>query len=113
MLSCNLRIVLTNHSCSAKEVNPKLIISRPKKINPRPINIFPDTLTFLFLMSNIMNEPKNIRGKQIVDTKSNEMIYARTVVPICAPIMIGIACFKSSSPALIKPTTITVVALDD
>ena len=41
------------------------------------------------------------------------MTQAVTVVPILAPIMTDIACPSSSSPALTKLTTISVVALED
>ena len=43
----------------------------------------------------------------------NEMICAVTVVPIFAPKMIPIDCRRVRSPALMKPITMTVVALDD
>ena len=42
-----------------------------------------------------------------------EMIQAVIVVPMLAPMMTPIACASVRSPALTKPTTITVVALED
>ena len=42
-----------------------------------------------------------------------EMIQAVIVVPIFAPIITPMAWARVSSPALTKPTTITVVALED
>lgn len=42
-----------------------------------------------------------------------EMIQAVKVVPILAPIITLIACLRVRSPAFTKPTTITVVALED
>ena len=42
-----------------------------------------------------------------------EMIQAVIVVPMFAPIITPMAWARVSSPALTKPTTITVVALED
>ena len=44
---------------------------------------------------------------------SKETICAVTVVPMLVPKMIPIACERFSSPALMKPITITVLALED
>ena len=97
----------------AIELNETLMSSRPKNKKPRPTIILPLNLSLRLFKSRITNAPIKISGKQIFDITSIEMIKAKTVVPIWAPIIIGTACFKSSSPALINPTTITVVALDD
>ena len=43
----------------------------------------------------------------------NETIQAVTVVPIFAPKMTPIACYRERISALTKLTTITVQALDD
>ena len=44
---------------------------------------------------------------------SNATICAVMVVPMFVPKMIPIDCARFRSPALIKPITMTVVALDD
>lgn len=112
-LSPRVVMMLLNQSVSANEPNDILISSRPKNKKPIPVIILPDSFHFLLLISITTNAPTKINGRHTTDTTSSEMIYARAVVPIWAPIIIGRACFKSNSPALIRPTTITVVALDD
>ena len=44
---------------------------------------------------------------------SNETSCAVMVVPIFVPMMMPTACARFSSPALMKPITITVLALED
>ncbi len=48
----------------------------------------------------------------MLDT-SNAMICAVMVVPMFAPKMMPIDCTRFRSPALTKPITMTVVALED
>jgi len=64
------------------------------------------TINGLYVVSD-MTEPDIIR------TDIEETSHAVNVVPILAPMMTVIACLSPRRPALTKPTTITVVALDD
>ena len=53
---------------------------------------------------------KNFRKKASLSIPPRLKSQAVTVVPMLAPIMTLIACFKLISPELTNPTTITVVA---
>ena len=83
----------------------------PKNSSPKPRMLSPHPLTVRFLES-VMTKPIVIAGSASPE-RLNEMICAVTVVPMFAPKMMPIACDRFSSPALMKPMTMTVVALDD
>ena len=53
------------------------------------------------------------RRKLSPSTLERRRIWAVTVVPMLAPMMIHTAWFSVIMPALTKPTTITVVAEED
>lgn len=105
-------MIFENHVVSENEEKDTLISIIPRKMNPNPSNILPVRFHFLLSTINTMIAPKKIRGNAISSTPI-EMMKARTVVPICAPIIIGRAFLRSINPAVISPTTITVVAEED
>ena len=47
------------------------------------------------------------------NVKPSDMIQAVTVVPMCAPRMMEMACARVSRPALTNDTVMSVVAVDD
>ena len=83
----------------------------PKKSKPNPRIDSPQPLAER-LFESVMTNPIVIAGSARPE-RLNEMICAVTVVPMFAPKMMPIACVRFSSPALMNPITMTVVALDD
>ena len=88
----------------------------PRKSREKPMMNSP-MLWYLSFLNCIRTKPSRKRGMESAAMSnlkpSREMIQAVTVVPILAPIMTPMACFRVRSPALTKLTTSTVVALDD
>ena len=87
-----------------------LIIPIPVNNIPKPNIIFPISLLF-FALANITNAAPTNTNNGAIWSNLNATNWAVIVVPILAPIIIPAACAKLISPALTKPTTITVVAL--
>ena len=93
------------------------IRSKPKKRSPNPTNVSPMRRTMANLGINWAKKPIAITGKaksEICILKPNKLtIHAVIVVPILAPKITPKDWYRFNKPALAKPTTITVVALDD
>ncbi len=87
------------------------MVSMPRKRKPRPRSVSLQLDTFRFGMNEKIR-PMMIEG-MISQLRSNATSWAVTVVPICEPRIRPIACTSVSSPALTKPTTITVLAPED
>ena len=94
-----------------KELMDADITSSPTKIMPMLPMICPARLT-LSLPIIDMNAPTHaIAAKNAVTGRDwSATICAVTVVPMLAPMMIAVACLRVMTPALTKPTTMTVVA---
>ena len=92
-------------------VSSSLMISIPKKRNPKPSTVSPIPRRF-FRRMKLSSRPTMIAGIARTPT-SNETICAVIVVPILDPMMIPIDWARFRSPALMKPITMTVVALED
>ena len=88
------------------------IISIPINKIPKPAIISPIASSFLLLKKAINTTPiKAIIGAKAVISKA--ISCPVIVVPILAPMMTHTAFFNCISPALTKPTIITVVADED
>ena len=87
---------------------------RKRRLNPMTNSLMLRNLSFLERLSR---KPSAIMGTAMALTSAlkpkMEMIQAVIVVPMFAPIITPMAWARVSSPALTKPTTITVVALED
>ena len=88
------------------------IISMPRKSRPKPVNIAPRFLTTVFFDASIRITPTSTAAAATLE-KFSAISSDVTVVPIFAPIMTPTACASDIMPALTKPTTMTVVAVDD
>ncbi len=88
-----------------------LIISRPMNSIPRYASIEPIFLIFAFA-DIIMNAPTpaSIARKSVTFRLCSDTRKPVTVVPMLAPIMMGVACIRVIIPAFTKPSTMTVVA---
>ena len=92
------------------------IRDRPRNKRQKPMinSLIFRSLSFLDILRMT---PTVIRGTASAEISAlnpkMEIIQAVMVVPMLAPIITPIACDKVNNPALTKPTTITVVALDD
>ena len=88
-----------------------LIIFRPTKIRPRPLQRLPAICTFSFFTKPIIT-PAKARKYMTILKKSffSATSTLVTVVPILAPIMMGVACISVITPALTRPIAITEVA---
>jgi len=96
---------------SANGFTATFIDSIPVNSKPKPINTSPTCLYFSLPPNKYSKIPiPNASGAKPV--KSNDTIWAVIVVPIFAPIITPTACGSPIRPALTKPTTITVVALE-
>ena len=96
---------------------PNISVAKPRRI--RPVSFF---LPFAVRYSTMpitarigvkddgFNSCTNRLSPLMPDSDSS---HAVTVVPMFAPIMTGMDCFRLRSPELTKPTTMTVVAEDD
>ena len=95
---------------------------RPVNKRPIPINSKPVSRAFFFFFISKSIKPTNSKIGAIFDGLKKDKILpsklaslsicAVTVVPIFAPIIIGIEFFNFKIPALTNPTTITVVAVE-
>ena len=88
----------------------------PMKRRPKPMRTCPQNRAFLVLPNMLMPNPIPTAGSAYwvtLKTDIEDTSHAVTVVPMLAPIITLIACFRTISPALTKPITMTVVALED
>ena len=87
---------------------------RKRRLKPTTNSLMSRHFPFLDML---MMKPRAISGTANMDTSAlkpkRAMIQAVKVVPMLAPIMTLMACLRVRRPALTKPTTMTVVALDD
>ena len=92
------------------------ISERPRKSRENPITSSLMLRSFS-LFERLSTNPRAISGTAMMDMSAlnpnTAMIQAVIVVPMFAPIITPIAWASDSRPALTKPTTITVVALED
>ena len=92
------------------------ISDKPKNNSEKPTMHSPMCLCCSRL-AMLSTKPTAISGTARMEMSilkpSNEMSHAVTVVPMLAPMMTPMAWPSANRPALTKPTTITVVALDD
>ena len=113
-----LPAIFTKNACvpglSSKPSKAPFIKSIPMNRMPKPRMISPTFLTVLVLPNICSPKPIAIAGSAydvILSSKPDiETSQAVAVVPIFVPIITDIACLRVSSPALTKPTTITVEA---
>ena len=92
-------------------------MSKPKNNSPKPTIVSPMRRTTINRGVNWAKKPTAITGSaksEISILNPNKLtIHAVIVVPMLAPKMTPNDWYRFSSPALAKPTTITVVALED
>jgi len=81
----------------------------PRKSTPKPRNTCPICLAVLDLPTKVRVKPMAIVGNAR-SVSLRDTICAVTVVPILAPRITPAAWLRFISPALTKPTTMTVVA---
>lgn len=86
--------------------------SMPINIREKPIRISPTKLTFLFFDIRLINI-LIIKGIKPYFPTLKAIICDVMVVPIFAPIIIGVAWYRVSKLVSTSPTKITVVALLD
>ena len=101
-----------NDGKSPRIFNSSLMMPMPKNSIPKPKMVSPQPRTELRLESIITSRPMKMAGIAS-PPRSNEMTWAVMVVPMLAPKMMPIPWVRFSKPALMKPMTITVVALED
>ena len=88
------------------------MVFMPMNRMPKPIVMVPNCLAVLYLSGRFERiSPRNVKmaAKSICTDSSSDV----TVVPMFAPIITPTACVRDISPALTKPTTMTVVAEED
>ena len=88
-----------------------VMASMPTNKMPSPIMICPNSLKLDRLPASWQIAPTAVN--RTPKFSLTDSIREVTVVPILAPMMTPMALLRDSSPALTKPTTITVVALED
>ena len=86
---------------------------RPTKTSPKPQKRLPTIFTLSFLTKLIITPQKarkyiSILIKLVLSATINPV----TVVPMFAPIIIGVACISVITPAFTRPIAITVVAAE-
>ena len=101
-----------NASDSRSGIMDELIMSMPMNKTPRPAMIWPKWCTRGDLRNTTITTPRNANAGASAPM-SSAMSWPVTVVPMLAPMMIHTACCSVIIPELMKPTTITVVALED
>ena len=95
----------------ANSLSGPLMTDKPKNKMPMHKKIYPASLNFFLLENRYSISPRKMnRGANV--SILNEMICAVRVVPIPAPMMRLIACVRFIKPALIKPMTITLKAVE-
>ena len=84
---------------------------KPTKIKPKPDKILPIVFIFSFLVNKLIKAPIPVKPIAIAIKSKvcNAAIWAVTVVPIFAPIIIVAAWPNVIIPALTRPITMTVV----
>ena len=88
------------------------IRSMPRKSRPKPVKMEPRFLTSVFFDASIRITPTSTDAAATLE-KFSAISSEVTVVPMLAPIITPTACASVIMPALTKPTTMTVVAVDD
>ena len=86
--------------------------SNPRNTSPSPASRSPMLFVFSFFASMFMKMPTHAKmvTNSINGISAMTEKYAVIVVPMFAPMMIAVAENRDISPALTKPTTMTVVA---
>ena len=115
-----------NASDSERGSTEEVIDISPVKRIPKPMKISPRGLEFFFFTNIIRIIPTTSAiGARVEGLKNSRIalpdesisirriICAVTVVPIFAPRTIHTACLRFKTPAVISPTVITIVAVDD
>ena len=111
---------------SAKPFTAPVIFIKPTNRIPKPMQISPASLLFLLLTNIIRIIPaKRATGAKVsvskshnsqfwpsLSTKAKVVIQAVIVVPILAPITMETACRKVRTPAPIRATARTMVAVE-
>ena len=83
----------------------------PRKIKPKPSTVIPQPCHDRLGIKKSTN-PRMMAGIMMLSILK-AIIWPVTVEPMLAPKIIPSACTSVSNPALIKPITITVDALDE
>ena len=89
-----------------------LIMFMPKKSMPNPKTALPQPCRLRFFVNVIRMKPMAMAGSAR-PLRLNEISWAVMVVPMFAPKMMPMACTRFSNPALMKPSTMMVVAALD
>ena len=94
---------------------PNISVAKPSRIIPVSFFLLDLPNISIIMPINASIGVKDIGFKSFTKRLSPEIpprlrIHAVTVVPILAPIITPIDCFRVIIPELTKPTTITVVA---
>ena len=84
----------------------------PKKTSPRPMTPAPHWRVLSRRLAKIMPNPIATKSRAYFVTLK-AMIWAVIVVPMLAPMITPTDCDSDIRPALMKPTTSTVVTDDD
>ena len=90
--------------------------SIPIKISPKPARIAPSdrVLPFAITQRKAPTPRMGLAKAAMLTRKPNSAtIHGVEVVPSVAPMMTPIACGKVTSPALTKPMTVRVAAVED
>ena len=110
----------------AKPFTAPVMFIRPTNRIPKPMQISPTVLVLLLLMNMISTIPMNsAMGANVSVSKSHSsqlspldsrkarvVIQAVMVVPMLAPMTMDTACFRFSTPAPIRATARTMVAVE-
>ena len=102
-------------SFSAKPAIEPDIISRPTNTRPSDATSMPAVFTLLLLLTMVITRPTRVSSMTYVITLKSLSHTSQPVmvVPMLAPMITAAACMSVITPALTKPTTITVVTEED
>ena len=105
---------MTNWLSVKPDIEPD-IISSPTNTRPKDATRLPAVFTLLFLVTIVNIRPMSVKSMAYIITLNwlSHTSQPVMVVPMLAPIITAAACVSVITPALTKPTTITVVTDDD
>ena len=104
--------IMSRKPCQSRSGSiASVMASMPTNRMPSPIMICPKSLKLERFPASWQIAPTAV--KRMPKLSLTESISEVTVVPMLAPMMTPMALLRDRSPALTKPTTITVVALED